>query len=34
MIMRHKMREYNKEEYREKMVQVYGEFVVLDFEKI
>lgn len=31
--MRHKMREYNKEEYREKMVQVYGEFVVRDFEK-
>lgn len=27
------MREYNKEEYREKMVQVYGEFVVRDFEK-
>lgn len=27
------MRKYNKEEYREKMIQVYGEAVVRDFEK-
>lgn len=31
--MRHKMREYNKEEYREKMVKVYGVSVVNDFEE-
>lgn len=27
------MKEFNKEEYKEKMVQVYGEFIVRDFEK-
>lgn len=33
MVARYKMRKYNKEEYREKMIQVYGEAVVRDFEK-
>lgn len=28
-----KMRDYNSEEYKEKMIQVYGESVVCDFEK-